>query len=295
MNTYQIQKKIKTPIEAEGSFKIGDYQIEPYRETYQPDLLISREVVAENYIEAMKLFLIELEPIINSITVLTQTMVFPLGMGSMIAYRLNDNEDRVFFAQIANQTEIVGMPLMEETVKDAESLLNAKETIGLTYLREAINAFSATHKLAMLISAAEAFAGTGTTQGKCKKCEEPYEYSSTNKEALREIMGKELYREIYEKTRIRHKLAHGGDAEIPEAVEIGEKLYSRIITGYLKEKYQLESVQEITSAPRGFSFEYSRGGCKMLQQIMPILQQVESEWEAHEHKLFYFNDLPDAY
>ncbi|MHB1769496.1 MAG: hypothetical protein ACYCPH_00190 [Minisyncoccota bacterium] len=294
-NKYLIQKKVKTPIEAEGPFDIHGFRIEPYREAFQDDLLVTREIEAPNGIEALKIFLTELEPILDSIAVTTQTMIFPLAMGSVLAYRLNDNPERLFFAQIAEESQIVGMTLTEEAIKDAEKLFAGKETVAMTYLREVINAFSSTHKLSMLISAAEALAGSAKVQGKCKECDATYEYPGTNKEALKQILGEKLYKQIYVETRIRHKLAHGGDAEMPEAVEIAEKMYSRIVLGYLKEKYKLDSLVEITGAPRGFTFEYSRSGCRMIVDGMPSLQQVEKEWDSHSHEYFYFDSLPNDY
>lgn len=294
-NKYLIQKKVKTPIEAEGTFEIHGFRIEPYREPFQDDLLITREIEASNGIEALKTFLVELEPVLDSIAVTTQTMVFPLAMGSMLAYRLNDNPNRLFFAQIAEESQIVGMTLTEEAIKDAEKLLTGSEAVAMTYLREAINAFSSTHKLAMLISAAEALAGSAKVQGKCKECGATYEYPGTNREALKKILGEELYKQIYIETRIRHKLAHGGDAEMPEAVEIAEKMYYRIVLVYLKEKYKLDSLVEISGAPRGFTFEYSRSGCRMIADGTPSLRQIEVEWNSHSHEIFYFDSLPNDY
>jgi len=295
MNKYLIQKKVKTPIEAEGEFEIRGYKIGPYREPYQEDLLVTREIEASNFIEALKTFLFELEPVLDAIAVTAQTMIYPLAMGSVLAYRLNDNPQRVFFAQIANESQIVGMSIGEETIKDAEKILAGNEAVAMTYLREAINAFSSTHKLAMLISAAEALAGSAKIQSKCKECGATYEYGGTNRDALKQILGEDLYKEIYVETRIRHKLAHGGDAEMPEAVAIGEKMYSRIVLGYLKEKYGLDSLVEIIGAPRGFSFEYSQAGCRMIVEGMPSLRQIEAEWDSNSQENFDFDNLPADY
>ena len=53
-NKYLIQKKVKTPIQAAGSFEIHGFKIEPYIEAFQDDLLVTREIEAPNGIEALK-------------------------------------------------------------------------------------------------------------------------------------------------------------------------------------------------------------------------------------------------
>ena len=72
-------------------------------------------------------------------------------------------------------------------------------------------------------------------------------------------------------------------------------MYSRIVVGYLKEKYGLDALAEIGGAPRGFSLEYSRMGCRMIVEGMPSLPQIEAEWDIYPFKTFEYDTLPTDY
>ncbi len=289
-----MQKRVKTPIYTFDKSEYREFTFEPYRDnqSLEGDLLVSRTLEAENGNEAMRKFFTELEPILNAISVLTQTIIFPLPTASHLLYKLENNPDNLFYANIANDSETAGMGLESEVFEDVEKLLNIANPIAFSYLRDAIGTLSSVQQLSMLISAAEAFAGTSKTKGFCKKCGEPYEYSSTDKDKLRLILGDALYKRLYT-DGLRHKLAHGGDFNGEAVAATAGETYSRISLGYLKETYSLSSLEEIHGAPRSFVYEYSHHGAKMLSSDAPTLKLVEAEWDSPVS--FAFAALPADY
>jgi|GEM_PF-2848698 hypothetical protein len=293
-NKYLMQKRVKTPIYTFEKSEFREFTFESYEDSHshKGDLLVSRVLEAPDGNHAMRQFFTELEPILNSISILIQTIIFPLPTGSHMLYKLTNNPGNLFYANIASDREIVGMSLESEMFEDVEKLLSIGNSVALSYLRDAIGTLSSVQQLSMLLSAAEALAGTSKTKGVCKKCGEPYTRSSTDKERLKTILGDELYKKLYT-DGLRHKLAHGGDFDGEAVAETAGKTYSRINLGYLKETYDLSSLQEIHGAPRSFVFEYSHHGAKMLSSDAPTLKLVESEWDSPTS--FAFSVLPTDY
>lgn len=261
MNRYLIHKKIRTPISLFERVECLGYMIDWYGKPFdgsEEALVITKEITGDNYREAFSTFISGLIPIVNIMSVVTQCITESFSATSHIIYKINNNPERIAFFYYAGERDVVGMNVGANEIADIETILakwTEEERTAFTYLREANCAFTPTARLAMLVIAAEAFAGESTMNGACKSCGAAYSYPSVNKEAICKILGEELQRYVYVKSRLRHKLFHGGPTDEMEIVKVGDEMYKRIVLGYVVERYGLKAVHEIKNAPRSFSYE----------------------------------------
>ncbi len=283
MNNYLIQKKIRTPIypweRAECSSYMIDWFGKPFDYSYEA-ILITKEVVAENYKEAFKEFIVGLFPILNVMSVITQCIIESTMTTSHLIYRLNDNPERILSFYYAGKRKVVGMAFGEDEIEDITRIIKKwteAEKIAFLYLREANMAYTATTHLTMLIIAVEALAGEGVTKRKCKTCGAIDSYPSVNKDTLRKILGEELYKKLYDS--LRHKLFHGGKVNEGDIVTIGNAVYERVVLGYFAEHYGLKSVKKIVGAPRSFSYEYFGTFVKLQKGESISLKLLEDKHE----------------
>lgn len=280
MNKYLIIKKIPTPLKMYEAIEYRGYNFSYSWEKPSNFVVVKKEVDGENYNEAYISFIEELVPVLEAISVLTQCIVDSLSMGSAFIYRLNNNQDKIMYAYLAKQTLPVGMDIEQEVFDDIDKMNDLEGSAAISYLRESNSAYTSCHRLSMLITAVEAIAGTGSKSGECSNCHFPYSYPSTDESRLKEILGNDLYKKVY--GSIRHKLFHGSKVDDMLAAQLAGEMYDRIIFGYLKKEKGLNSIHEIKSAPRSFSFEFSGGFYKILDSFDSTLAKLENNSDDYE-------------
>ena len=95
-------------------------------------------------------------------------------------------------------------------MRDVERLTNTDGT-ALLYFRESGRASTAKTKLAILVIAAEALAGSIAKSSKCNKCQanllcpsrhSPNSYAATNMKQVETILGVDIYKALYRNPRI---------------------------------------------------------------------------------------------
>jgi len=284
MNTYLIQQKIKAIANLGIKFDSAGYKFTPF-DPQNPfgseQWLATKEIHAENYQDASLKFRLELIPILDALSVLTQCSFSLIAMSYLIR-RLNDNASNIFYLYVAQDRKTVGMPFWEKgQLADLELLLKVENKVALHYLRESNNSSTAKTRLAMLVFAAEAFAGQKQKTRECPDCGRKETFSTSNRELLAEIVGPEAYDRLYVKDSgaLRHKLVHGSVVPDKDIVEVLGLVYEKVVLEYLPRLCGLKTVHKIVAAPRSFtSFDHGGLFVRPRQQDALELQIVEQNW-----------------
>lgn len=217
MNTYLIQQKIKAIANLGVEFECAGYKFtafDPKNPYGSEQWIATKEVQANGYQDASLTFRLELIPILDALSVLTQCSFSVIAMTYLIR-RLNDNASEMFYLYVAQDRKTVGMPFWnKEQLDDLDRLLKIDNKVALHYVRESNNSSTAKTRLAMLVSAAEALAGQKQRTRECPDCGRKETFSTSNRELLTEIVGKDIYDRLYVKDSgaLRHKLMHVLDA-----------------------------------------------------------------------------------
>jgi hypothetical protein len=256
MNKYNIVQQIVTSVRLSDPIKIQDYSF-----TYDWEnriLIATRVVVANRLSQALAIFGQELSPILESMSILTQCMVDPLGFGSFVAVK--EGFDAAFFGYHGEKTPAVGMFFDNDNLPDLEKIKEINNPTAFSYLQEAISAYAPHHGLSMLLNAAEAFAGYDVKGQTCENCgsESSNKVNVTRKAELRRILGRKLYGQLYcGDNPARHAISHGRELSKVEASSLSQEVYNRLFQKYLKESLGLSSIKSIKGAPRAFSYQYT--------------------------------------
>ena len=285
MNTYLIQHKIKAIAKIGAEFESGGYKFTPY-DVENPfrgeEWLATKQISDESYQDAILKYRLELIPILDALSVLTQCSFSIIAMSYLIR-RLNGNESEVFYLYVAKDRETVGMPLWDkEQFADLARLMGFDDKVALHYLRESNNASTAKTRLAMLVSAAEALAGQKQKTRACPDCGRKEIFGTSNRELLTEIVGREVYERLYvkESGALRHRLAHGSFVPDKDTVEVLPILYEKVILEYLPKLCGLQTLKKIVAAPRSFaSFDHGGLFVKPLRPEALGLQTAEKNWD----------------
>ena len=276
----------------EDSLQIEGYTFSRYvyDNYFNSGLLATKEVIAEDFNKAYQNFALNLVPLLNAMSVVTQCAIESMGVGSQYIYRLNNNSDRIAHLYVASRREPTGMDINPNNKGDIHLLQDEKLRTGLGFFREANNAGSPKTRLSMLLAAAEAFAGEEITKKTCPKCgAETTSYPTTSKSGLEKVLTKNLYTEIYNKKRIRQHLFHGGKVDDSVVIEYANKVHEQLLFGYLQPTYALADPHKIIGAPRNASsFEYSGSFIKLDSHValLPSLQSLEEEWDSPDNYEF---------
>lgn len=256
MNRYLIQQKIKTVATLWDKIPYSGFTFEPFYlqiPAYSKDLLVTKEIEAKDYSEAIKSFQHELIPIIDALAVISQCS-FSMLATSFLVFRLTNPEEYAFIYFVKGR-ETTGMSLLNSDFADLDKLIKIENKAALFYFRQSINAETAETRLGMLIIAAEALAGATQSSKECPYCKAKLSsYPITDRDKLKEIFGEELYKKLYEKGggALRHKMFHGQKLTDDDIKENIGPVYDRILT-FLKEQYDLQNVEKIVAAPRSFN------------------------------------------
>jgi hypothetical protein len=284
MNTYLIQQKIKAIANLGVEFERAGYNFKAFdpKNPFGGEQWLSvREVQAQNYQDASLTFRLELIPVLDALSVLTQCSFSLIAMNYLVR-RLNDNATDVFYLYVAQDRKTVGMPFWEkEQVADLDRLLRLDNKVALHYLRESNNSSTAKTRLAMLVFAAEALAGQKERTRTCPNCGRVETYSTSNRELLAEVVGKEGYDRLYVKDSgaLRHKLVHGSVVPDKDIVEVVPLVYEKVVLEYLPKLCGLETVHKIVAAPRSFtSFDHGGLFVRPLEKDAVDLPVAEQYW-----------------
>lgn len=284
MNRYVIQQKVKSIANLGIEFQSGGYTFtafDPKNPFGSEQWLATKEIQAETYQDASLTFRLDLIPILDALSVLTQCSFSVIAMSFLIR-RLNDNASNSFYLYVAQDRKTVGMPFWEkEQLADLERLLKIENKVALHYLRESNNSSTAKTRLAMLVSAAEALAGQKQKTRECPDCGRKETFSTSNRELLADILGKEAYERLYLKDggALRHKLAHGSVVPDKDIVEVLPMVYERIILDYLPKLCGVTTLHKIVAAPRTFtSFDHGGLFVRPVDDNALELRVAEQNW-----------------
>jgi hypothetical protein len=299
MNTYLIQQKVKAIANLGTEFERAGYRFKAF-DAKNPfggeQWLAEKDVEGQCYQDASLAFRLGLIPILDALSVLTQCS-FSFAAMSYLVRRLNDNESGVFYLYVAQDRKTVGMPLWDkEQLADLDRLLRFDNKVALHYLRESNNSSTAKTRLAMLVFAAEALAGQKEKARTCPDCGRVETFSTSNRELLAELLGKEAYDRLYIKDSgaLRHKLVHGSVVPDKDIVEVVPLVYEKVILEYLPNLCGLQSVRKIAAAPRSFtSFDHGGLFVRPLEKSTVELPVAEQFW--NRPSVLEPTDPPHAY
>lgn len=255
MNTYLIQRGVLTPTHTYSPLSYRGYTIRSFGEyANHKGLFVEKVIDAKTFSDAYREFIVDLLPILNRISFLTQCSIEPLSKSSALIYRQNNNPDKSFFFYFGQKIPPVGLALEETGVGDLEKAKSSDLDGVFDLLREANYATTPKMQFALLIIAAEALAGEITLANK---------YPTLDKQKMKSILTDELYEDIYKTTNIRNRLFHGKSVTDEEAAKFGGLVYQRLLFGHFKPLLRLTSLHEdVKSAPRNEG-AYEYGGAFM--------------------------------
>jgi hypothetical protein len=253
MNLYKVQHRLKTLSALEQPFDCRSFNFRSWetKEWFKSDFWIAeREIEAENYLEAMKIFQKELPPIVKRLAFVSQCYFDHLVEPFLI---YTENPGRIIF--VRNSEQVNGARLVFG-VNEKKSLEKLDEFAPLSfyeYLQESTNAISHLGRLSMLIKALEGLAGQTKKIEKCE-CGKERGYSVINSDMLGQILNdKALYNKLFGKGGVRHKLSHGSDIELDD--DYARKIYDAIVN-YFNKKFGTEINTNIRFPQRNFYGNY---------------------------------------
>jgi hypothetical protein len=281
MDRYIIQHRIRTTMSMFYELECRGYQLRPIDQTVWGGILVDKEISAANASEAYKAFFVGLAPVLNAASVVTQCAVSGFHTGSYCIYKLSNNPENLALFYYAEPVETVGTALDKEEIADVRRIIekiegNEGDKLGIGYLRQANLASGPLFFLAMLVIAAEAFAGPLIVVGNCSNCQYEYKYSATNRKALESLLGSDVYKALYKGKALRHRLLHGGSVDESHAAKLAMQTYEKLLD-FVKQKYGLHSVRKIVDAPRNTTFMYSRFFIKIEGGVDLI--ELEDAWK----------------
>ncbi len=295
MGTYLIKYKIATLAELVGGFKYKDFEFTAYdpKEYWNCDAWIaSKEIQAKNAGEARFKFVNDLIPLVERFSVLSQC-AFRLYPNTYLIYRLTSNSEKIVYIFYVRSTDSVGLHFDKAEIKELQKFEKIPNKNGLLYIMEASNTTTFYARLAMLIMAAEGFAGEKMI-GKIK---------ATDKTSLRKILGQKLYDKLYSHGGLRHALIHGRAKNDGSFNGLSVELYSKILS-FLKSEYGISFEENVVNPQRNFHDNFEGGGMYEKFNKDPILdlEKIEEALDDRhgqnpkEREIFtYLADAPKDY
>lgn len=242
MNEYFLQQRIKTkasldlfengspsPMVVDGiTFTNWDFSIQdgPRGDSW----IAEGKESAIDFHTAASSFRKKLSTIIPKIAFVSQCYM-EYSQQSFLIQRINDNPRNIFWILYASEREGTGLGFMEEEKKDFDRItLQNKEFFW--YMNDCYNTIGYTAKLLLLFSALECLAGK-----EIKTDDEGNQYSTYNKDVMKEILGNREYGFCFGTDGLRHKLSHGDYiASFPAEENHVEKIHKSILE-YFNRKY----------------------------------------------------------
>ncbi len=270
MSRYRIVYKIKTVAELVHPFEFGGYNFLQYSQEFWEDdcWVADRTVEATNFAEAFNQFKLDLIPIIEQCSSVSQC-AFQIFGGSYLIYRLDNNPDKVVYIFLVKTYGHVGLLFDKQEIDQLQNTSKVANKNGFMYIMDATNCTTYYSRLSMLMSAVEAFAGE----------EDKAKIRRTNKTEMIAILGKELYDKLYlYGVGLRHKLVHGNISDHNEFAGLTDEIYSKI-RDYLSSKYDIEINSKVVDPLRNFSDggQFTRLFYKFRSEPVFELKSIEDE------------------
>jgi len=267
MNTYLFEQKIKTlsylsvglnnTIKGYPEMNIEDYIFTQWDFNYSLGLsgdawLVSKEIEAENCIEAFNYFRNNLDKIIQKIGFISQCYM-DFYKESFLFFKINNNPEKVFFYKKIQDRNPVGLEFSDNELSDYQKLLIFQFPEVFRFLQECRNTIGYIPRLMLLFAALEAMCDKRENISKDGSI-----YITYDKNKMKIILGHELFDEIFGINGVRHKLYHGEMVYfIFEKDYVGE-VYKNILC-YFNKKQGININIDVISPQRHFydNFELS--------------------------------------
>lgn len=303
MSKYSIEHSIKTLLDLdidrsqqEGKFipgfKIGYFEFYQKLDGYgawENGWYVKGVVDAESAAIAINKFRSDLDEIVSKICIIGQAYA-DFYKESFLIYKINNDNSNVFYFRFTIECDPAGLHFgdnEEVCLEKISKLKNSKNVFRL--LKECINTTGYIPQLLILFPALEAMSGY----------KEHYEdgvlrYKSFNKETMKEIVGEELYIELYDKSNgIRNKLIHGEsvytfDKSLNVPKDYVSAIYNKIIE-YFNNKYGTTLSLDITNPRRNFHDNYKMCGTFLKCNDKSLIDLYKC---CKDFEQYYKNNIP---
>ncbi len=282
MNNYLIQSKVGTVAELIKPFEAAGFYFRSYSdEFWNCDAWVAtKEVKAETGGEARSIFYRELIPCIERFSVVSQC-AFRIVANSYFIYKKTNNLEKIVYIYYVREVGHTGLHFDQEEIEQLSKFDSISNKASLMYISEAANASTFYTKLAMLLSAAESFAGQIFKKGQVK----------TNHAELSKILGGELHDRLYKyEVGLRHQLFHGNIKSHDLFDGLTETVYDKL-REYLKTKYDIELDPRVVHPQRNFNGNYQAASTfdKLIDEKYLDLKLIEPAFDEdnpNRHKIW---------
>lgn len=296
MASYLIHYKVATTSELPEAFNLDNFHFSSYKEEWWESngWLVSKEVQGNSMNEARSVFIRGLIPKIERIVAVSQC-AFRIFANSYFIYRSTNNSDQLIYVYFVKEVGHTGLHFDRDEIAQLskfDSLANPK---GLFYLMEAADSSTFYTRLMMLLGSAEGFAGETMREGRIE----------TNKKILKEILGVDLYNQLYAyRTGLRHKLLHGNIETNGIPDDLNDQLYGKIVR-YLRDNFDIQINEGVVHPQRNTHGNFRAMGALMkfnneplldLRKIEEVLDDDRPDHTRREREIFTYSGLnPNDY
>lgn len=277
MNKYLIKYKIATVAELIDGFNLGGYDFNSYnKEWWNCDAWVASKIIeAKNAGGARYKFINELIPHIEKCSVVSQC-AFRIIANSYFIYRKTKNPEKFIYIYYVRDVGHTGLHFDTEEIGQLSKFDFIPNKKGLFFIMEAANASTFYTRLSMLLAAAEGFAGEIKANNQIR----------TDKVALQEILGSELYKKLYDYgTGLRNKLFHGNIEAHHLFDGLTDQVYDKL-RQYLKNKFNIQLDENVVQPQRNFygNFQYMSTYEKINDELSLDLELIESALDDNNPK-----------
>ncbi len=247
MNTYKIQHKIITlssldffeikwpEIDIEG-FLVKNWSSSFWNISDWGGWLVSKEIDAENWMNAINKFRNEFQVIAQNLALVSQCY-FDFLWWSYLIEKTNDNPERIFILKHINDIPPIWLVFTREYYESFKTIQSTPELKGkesfFTYMQEANNSFWYFARLSLLCGALESLAW------RIEKMNEEWNpYFTYDKIRMKKILGWKLLQTIFWESWLRHKIQHGESISNFYDKDYVAIIYEKILL-FLNEEYDL--------------------------------------------------------
>lgn len=264
MNKYQIQQKIKTLAKIDEDFSdpsvlkaevgFGGFIFKQWDCTLRDGStgdawVVKFDIEAENVERAYTVFSDKMREIVPVMCFISQCYM-NFEYESSLVLRKNNNSTRDFILRRLDDRE--GSPLSFGNIesKSLDKLKNYEQPQVFKFLQESINTSNYHARLAMLFAALEAMSGE-ITKRSCN-CPNGKSYMTYDKDIMKEILGGDLFDELFGLNGLRHKLLHGRLTDFILNDDYFSKIYKAIVK-YFNNKFNTKIAEKAVNVPRHFN------------------------------------------
>lgn len=283
MNSYLIQYKISSMATLIKDFSYEGYDFSAYdiQEPWKDDVWVASKTVETNTAgEARRNFINGLLPLMQEFSLVSQC-AFRFVANTYVIYKLNNNEEKVFYVYFVQGTEPVGLHFDTEEISKLFQIREIENNQSLFFLNEAANATTFYTKLTMLILVVEGLAG---------EIEDKRGFKLTNRTKTKEILGNDLDEKLFaSRIGLRNILFHGKVKDHQPFEGLSEVIYSKI-REWLSSKYNINLETSIVDPQRNFHENYveTHNYWQFKKKVILNLKTIEEAMtdSSKERKLF---------